>query len=85
MLPKKQTELTPEHLRDIRDILGYTNKEMAELTGVTLKTWINKISSSNDTKKLLTKMEYLYLLYLVEQKLAGNEDAILKEESRRSA
>lgn len=56
------TEITPGTLRNLQLALGLNNKAMAELVGVSEKTWRNRISAGTDTSiKLLSKLEYAYL------------------------
>lgn len=55
--------ITPKTLRDIQIALGLSNTAMAELLGVSEKTWLNRISAGKDTSvKLLSKLEYAYLV-----------------------
>lgn len=56
------SEITAQTLRDLQLTLGHSNKAMAELVGVSEKTWRNRISAGTDTSvKLLSKLEYAYL------------------------
>lgn len=56
------TEITPETLRKLQLALGLNNTAMAELVGVSEKTWRNRISAGTDKSvKLLSKLEYAYL------------------------
>lgn len=57
--------ITKELLIELRDILGYNNAQMADLLGISEKTWKNKISDGNSGK--LNKLEYEFLLMLVDK------------------
>lgn len=55
--------ITPKTLRDLQLKLALTNKEIAALVGVSEKTWLNRISAPSNTQiKLLSKLEYAYLV-----------------------
>lgn len=63
------SEITAQTLRDLQLTLGRSNKAMAELVGVSEKTWRNRISAGTDTSiKLLSKLEYAYLKEIALQK-----------------
>ncbi|MEQ5349979.1 MULTISPECIES: antitoxin Xre-like helix-turn-helix domain-containing protein [Morganellaceae] len=57
--------ITKELLIGLRDSLGYNNAQMADLLGISEKTWKNKISDGNSGK--LNKLEYEFLLMLVDK------------------
>lgn len=57
--------ITKELLIRLRDSLGYNNAQMADLLGISEKTWKNKISDGNSGK--LNKLEYEFLLMLVDK------------------
>lgn len=57
--------ITKELLIELRDSLGYNNAQMADLLGISEKTWKNKISDGNSGK--LNKLEYEFLLMLVDK------------------
>ena len=56
--------ITPEKLKELRDQLGYSNHEMAQLLGIGDQTWLNKISATSNSGKI-SKLEYEFLLLLV--------------------
>lgn len=58
--------VTPERLKELRDQIGYSNHEMAQLLGVSEQTWWNKISAKSNSGKI-SKLEYEFLLLLVNQ------------------
>lgn len=57
-----KTIITKETLINLRDSLGYNNSQMAQLLGISEKTWKNKISNGNSGK--INKLEYEFLLLL---------------------
>ncbi|WON75544.1 helix-turn-helix transcriptional regulator [Serratia sp. UGAL515B_01] len=58
--------ITPEKLKELRDQLGYSNHEMAQVLGISDQTWLNKISAKSNSGKI-SKLEYEFLLLLVNQ------------------
>lgn len=66
------TEITPKTLRDLQLALRLNNKAMAELVGVSEKTWLNRISAGTDKNvKLLSKLEYAYLKSIASSTIAA--------------
>lgn len=62
-------DISSKTLRELQERLGLNNVEMAELIGISYKTWLNRISAdSESSRKLLSKLEYEHLLYLAEKK-----------------
>lgn len=72
-------EITSKTLREIQKALELDHEEMAELLGIAVKTWRNRISAyhyeknKNENHKykrvfLLYKLEYEHLKYLVNEK-----------------
>lgn len=65
MVFPEYAKITAQTLRDIQASLNLPNKQMAELVGVSEKTWLNRKSSDNSPAvKLLSKLEYAYLVEL---------------------
>lgn len=60
-----KSNITKELLIRLRDSLGYNNAQMADLLGISEKTWKNKISDGNSGK--INKLEYEFLLMLVDK------------------
>ncbi|WP_340621902.1 hypothetical protein [Xenorhabdus siamensis] len=54
--------ITKEKLIELRNDIECSNQQMANLLGVSLKTWLNKISDGNSGK--INKLEYEFLLLL---------------------
>lgn len=70
-------EITAQTLRDLQAQLELSNKEIAHLVGVSDKTWLNRISAgSNRSVKLLSKLEYAYLVELAYQKRYGSKGTL---------
>lgn len=55
--------ITPAKLKELRDQLGYSNQQMADLLGISSQTWLNKISASSNSGKI-SKLEFEFLLLL---------------------
>lgn len=84
MIFPEYKKITPKTLRLIQRKLNLKNHEMADLLGVAVKTWTNRISAyqyEKETNKkykrvfLLHKLEYEHLKHLVKQKEKQNIDS----------
>lgn len=60
----EQSLLTPDALRAIQAEAGLNNAQIANLLGISEKTWMNRISKTGGTGSL-RKLEYEFLLLLV--------------------
>jgi DNA-binding CsgD family transcriptional regulator len=58
--------ITANILIEIRDAIGYSNQQMAELLGISEKTWLNRISATG-TAARISPLEYQYLLLLADR------------------
>ncbi|MBS9434872.1 hypothetical protein [Photorhabdus hainanensis] len=60
----KYQNITHAFLIETQDKLGFSDQEMADLLGIALKTWYNRKSNNSVKRKLLSKLEYEYLVLL---------------------
>ncbi|WP_434523839.1 XRE family transcriptional regulator [Photorhabdus asymbiotica] len=60
----KYQNITHEFLIETQAKLGSSDQEMADLLGIALKTWYNRKSDNSVKRKLLSKLEYEYLILL---------------------
>lgn len=56
--------LTPDTLRAIQTEAGLDNVQIANMLGISEKTWMNRISKTGGTGSL-RKLEYEFLLLLI--------------------
>lgn len=61
----EKSKVTPDKLKELREQLGYTNAQMADLLGITEQTWKNKLSGSSSGS--IGKLEYEFLLLLADK------------------
>lgn len=57
--------ITADMLIEIRDAIGYSNQQMADLLGISEKTWLNRISATG-TAARISPLEYQFLLLLAD-------------------
>lgn len=62
----KNKNVTSSELIEMRDALGLSNKSIANLLGMSEKTWLNRICE-NGTASRTTKIEYEYLLLMTDR------------------
>lgn len=58
--------ITADMLIEIRDAIGYSNQQMADLLGISEKTWLNRISATG-TAARISPLEYQFLLLLADR------------------
>ncbi|NBL83778.1 antitoxin Xre-like helix-turn-helix domain-containing protein [Proteus sp. G2674] len=56
-------DITKETLKNLRSELNYNNAQMADLLGISEKTWKNKISGEGK----ISKLEYEFMLLLIDK------------------
>lgn len=56
-------DITKEILKELRSELNYNNSQMADLLGISEKTWKNKISGEGK----ISKLEYEFILLLIDK------------------
>lgn len=58
--------VTADMLIEVRDAIGYNNQQMADLLGISEKTWLNRISATG-TAARISPLEYQFLLLLADR------------------